>query len=98
MELRAGDMRTERVDGATRVLLFATCLPRSLTVGLQRRLAAALPLGARVFAVSARGWRPRLSAEGAAGGRRWLAREADSATPAAGDVASMVWTVTSDDA
>ena len=50
IELRVGDARTAPFGRATsHVLLYATCFPLALAQALQRRLAAELPVGARVL-------------------------------------------------
>ena len=50
IELRVGDARTEPFGRTTsHVLLYATCFPLALAQVLQRRLAAELPVGARVL-------------------------------------------------
>eukprot|EP00320_Phaeocystis_rex_P003751 CAMPEP_0119065892 /NCGR_PEP_ID=MMETSP1178-20130426/8598_1 /TAXON_ID=33656 /ORGANISM="unid sp, Strain CCMP2000" /LENGTH=273 /DNA_ID=CAMNT_0007047451 /DNA_START=81 /DNA_END=899 /DNA_ORIENTATION=+ len=101
IELRVGDARTEPFGRATsHVMIYATCFPRGLAQLLQRRLAAELPVGARVLAAGADGWDARLAAEHSEQGARWLVnREANRSAaavdgeerPCLGDVGRMVW-------
>ncbi len=71
IELRVGDARTASfgAEAPSRVVMYATCFPRDLSVALQVRLASELEVGARVLAAGARGWQAKLHAVHRGGGR-----------------------------
>ena len=64
IELRAGDALAAGYGkmSPTRAVLYATCFPEHVSIALQHRLAAELPVGARVLAPGVRGWDLRLDA------------------------------------